>query len=100
MKTCACGSEGNFTIFILSEIKIGETYVIKAVILPDPLVSCFLSGLMPFMIQMDSKTSLTSAGGFCIDFNSVISEGFKVSRAAKAASKAGIASARSPSQSS
>lgn len=55
---------------------------------------------MPFMMQMDSKTSLTSAGGFCIAFNSVMSAGFKVSRAAKAASNAGRASARSPSQSS
>lgn len=69
-------------------------------ILPEPLGSGFLSGLIPFMIQMDSMTSLTRPGGFCIDLTTVMSEGFKVSRADRAASNAGIASAKSPSHSS
>lgn len=68
--------------------------------LPEPPGSGFRSGLMPFMIQMDSMTSLTRAGGFCMDFTRVMSDGFKVSRADSAASRAGIASAKSPSQSS
>lgn len=67
---------------------------------PEPPGSGFLSGLMPFMIQMDSMTSFTGPGGFVIDLTTVISAGFKVSRADRAASNAGIASARSPSHSS
>jgi hypothetical protein len=46
------------------------------------------------------QTSLTPAGGFFIDLTIVISGGFSVSRACSAASSAGIASARSLSQSS
>ncbi|KAL0617694.1 hypothetical protein AAY473_014560 [Plecturocebus cupreus] len=68
--------------------------------LPEPLGSGFLSGFNPFMTQMLSMTSLTGPGGFCIDFTSEMSDGFRVSRAARAASSTGIASARSPSHSS
>lgn len=46
------------------------------------------------------QTSLIPAGGFFIDFKIVMSEGFNVSRAWSAASNAGVASARSLSQSS
>ena len=67
--------------------------------LPLPLESGFLSGLSPFITQMLSMTSLTGPGGFCIDFTSEMSAGFRVSSAASAASRAGIASARSPSHS-
>lgn len=51
------------------------------------------------MTQMLSMTSLTGPGGFCMDFTSEMSAGFRVSSAASAASSAGIASARSPSHS-
>lgn len=55
---------------------------------------------MPFMMQMDSMTSLTGPGGFFMDLTSVISAGFRVSREDRAASNAGIAIAKSFSQSS
>lgn len=45
-------------------------------------------------------TSFTPAGGFFMDLTKVISAGFNVSRASTAASNAGIASAKSDSQSS
>lgn len=48
---------------------------------------------------MLSMTSLTGPGGFCIDFTSEMSAGFRVSSAVSAASSAGMASARSPSHS-
>lgn len=69
-------------------------------ILPEPLGSGFLSGLMPIITHMDSITSFMGPGGFCMDLTTVMSAGFKVSSAARAASSAGNASARSPSHSS
>ena len=69
-------------------------------VLPEPPGSGLLSALMPFMTQMDSITSLTSPGGFCMDLTTVMSAGFRVFRADRAASRAGMASARSPSHSS
>lgn len=74
--------------------------ITKAGSLPLPLGSGFLSGLTALMIQMLSMTSLTGPGGFCMDFTRVMSEGFRVLRAASAAARAGRASARSASHSS
>ena len=51
-------------------------------------------------MQTDSMTSLTPAGGFCMVFTMVMSFCFSVSRAARAASMAGIATASLASQSS
>ena len=51
-------------------------------------------------MQTDSMTSLTPAGGFCIVLTMVMSFCFRVSRAARAASMAGIATASLASQSS
>lgn len=74
--------------------------ITKAVSLPLPLGSGFLSGFTALMMQILSMTSLTGPGGFCMDFTRVMSEGFRVLRAASAAAKAGRASARSASHSS
>lgn len=82
--------------FIYLFLLFNEDNVVNVWILPEPLGSGFLSGLIPFITQMDSITSLTGPGGFCIDLTNVMSAGFKISRAARAASNAGIASAKSP----
>lgn len=74
--------------------------ITKAVSLPLPLGSGFLSALIDLMIQILSMTSLTGLGGFCMDFTRVMSDGFRVLRAASAAARAGRASARSASHSS
>lgn len=74
--------------------------ITKAGSLPLPLGSGFLSALIDLMIQILSMTSLTGPGGFCMDFTRVMSEGFRVLRAASAAARAGRASARSASHSS
>ena len=85
--------------------------------LPEPLGSLILSGLIPFKIQTASITSFTPPGGLFIDLTIVISYravslvdgtskycmhtcGVNVSRAAKADSRIGMASARSASHSS
>ena len=67
---------------------------------PEPEGSGILSGFTPFNIQIASIVSLTGAGGFFIDFTTVISAGVRVLRAERAASRIGIASARSASHSS
>ena len=51
-------------------------------------------------MQTASIVSLTGEGGLFIDLTTVMSDGVKVLRAAKAASKIGIASAKSASHSS
>jgi len=68
--------------------------------LPEPDGSGFRSGLMFFMTQTDSRTSLTALGGLVIVLTTVISEGLSVFSAEMAASSAGIASARSAEHSS
>jgi hypothetical protein len=55
---------------------------------------------MPFITQTASNTNFTPYGGFFIDLTTVISAGFRVFKAETAASRAGIASAKSLSQSS
>ena len=72
----------------------------SSTIFPDPLGSGFLSGLIDLIMHTASITNFITGGGFFIAFTKVISEGFKVFRAKIAASSAGIASARSLSQSS
>lgn len=52
---------------------------------PDPLGSRIFSGLMSFMTQTAAMTVLIGRGGFFMDLTSVMSAGFSVSRAAKAA---------------
>lgn len=54
-----------------------------------------MSGLMSLMTQTALITSFTPDGGFFIVFTIVISAGFKVFNAFSAASRAGIASAKS-----
>lgn len=72
----------------------------SSTIFPEPDACGFLSGLTPFITQIASKTSFTPVGGFFIDLTSVMSDGLRVSRAVRAASRAGTASAKSLSQSS
>ena len=64
---------------------------------PDPEGSLTRSGLISLITQTADITSLIPEGGFFIVLTIVMSEGLSVLRAARAASRAGIASARSPS---
>ena len=60
----------------------------------------FLSGKTPFITQTDSTTNLTMGAGFFMVLTTVISPAFKVSREVTADWSAGMASAKSFSQSS
>ena len=60
----------------------------------------FLSGKTPFMTQTDSTTNLTIGAGFFMVLTTVISPAFKVSKEVTADWSAGMASAKSFSQSS
>ena len=62
---------------------------------PVPAGSLILSGLISLITQTADMTSLTPDGGFFMVLTMVISAGFRVLRAARAASRAGMASARS-----
>ena len=59
-----------------------------------------LSGFMPLSVQIASITNLTPEGGFFMVFTTVISCGVSVFKAARAASRMGIASPNSLSHSS
>ena len=67
----------------------------SSIFLPDPEGSLMRSGLIPFITHTAVMTSLTPAGGLFIVLTMVISAGLRVLRAARADSRAGIASARS-----
>lgn len=58
------------------------------------------SGFIPRITQTASSTNFTADGGFFIDLTMVMSGGLSVFNAANAALNAGIASCKSPSQSS
>ena len=62
-----------------------------------PAGSLILSGLMSLITHTAAITSLTPAGGLFMVLTMVMSAGLRVLRAARAASRAGMASARSPS---
>ena len=53
-------------------------------------------GLMSLITYTAAITSFTPAGGLFVVLTMVMSEGLRVLRAARAASRAGMASARSP----
>ncbi len=69
----------------------------SSIFLPDPDGSGTLSGLISLITHTADMTSLTPEGGFFIVFTIVMSAGLSVLSAARAASNAGIASAKSPS---
>ena len=56
-----------------------------------------MSGLISLITHTAAMTSLTPAGGLFMVLTIVISDGLSVLRAANADSRAGIASAKSPS---
>lgn len=85
---------------LTSETSFFEGAQKSSIIRPVPLGSGLRSGGMPFITQTASNTNLTPCGGFVIDLTTVISAGLRVFRAETAASRAGIASARSLSHSS
>ena len=62
---------------------------------PVPAGSLTLSGFISLITHTAAITSFTPDGGFFIVFTMVISAGFRVLRAVNAASRAGIASAKS-----
>jgi len=72
----------------------------SSIFFPLPEGSGIRSGFIPLTTQTASITSLTPAGGLFIVLTKVISCAVRVSRAANAAFRAGIASARSASHSS
>ena len=69
----------------------------SSIFLPDPEGSLMRSALIPFITHTAVITSFTPAGGLFMAFTIVISAGFRVLRAARADSNAGMASASSPS---
>ena len=64
------------------------------------IIPGLLSGRTPFMTQTASTTNLTIGAGFFIVLTTVTSEAFRVSNELTADCNAGMASARSFSQSS
>ena len=72
----------------------------SSTILPDPLGSGFLSGLIAFIMHTASITSLTAPGGEVKPLTTPISFEVRVFKALMAASRAGKATAKSASQSS
>lgn len=85
---------------LVSEISFCEGPQKSSIIRPEPLGSGLRSDFIPFITQTASNTNLTPYGGFFIDLTTVISAGLRVFKAETADSRAGMASAKSVSQSS